>query len=326
MRQQQNVANWLRYGRGGVIGGKGIPIRIGIQCEVGTGQAGVGYMALGGIMLAFGINVSQFREHLLCFPLLPLVVVVWRICTNVIWKSSSVFFYFPTATASKAHQSFTLAARERESLKCIANVTGADTSSLCATCHMPSDYWTSVCPGISGCLPAGFGLLLFVQFMRGSFLRIRNSRGLRKIDYALGANTFSSATHTHTQTYLLNIMCRCCCCLSTLQLPLTRRAKSQPACCRERSASCLSSLCVSALPTYSRWHIHLFFGMRGELRTCWWFQTLQSAAGNFGILTDSRTLPAPGLSPLLIYLPDNLPLCVYLCVPVCCCQKLHFVY
>lgn len=189
---------------------------------------------------------------------------------------------------------------------------------------MPSDYWTSVCPGISGCLPAGFGLLLFVQFMRGSFLRIRNSRGLRKIDYALGANTFSSATHTHT--HLLNIMCRCCCCLSTLQLPLTRRAKSQPACCRERSASCLSSLCVSALPTYSRWHIHLFFGMRGELRTCWWFQTLQSAAGNFGILTDSRTLPAPGLSPLLIYLPDNLPLCVYLCVPVCCCQKLHFVY
>lgn len=108
-------------------------------------------------------------------------------------------------------------------------------------------------------------------------------------------------------------MCRCCCCLSTLQLPLTRRAKSQADCCRERSASCLSSLCVSALPTYSRWHIHLFFGMRGELRTCWWFQTLQSAAGNFGILTDSRTLPAPGLSPLLIYLPDNLPLCVFVC-------------
>lgn len=71
-----------------MAGGKGFPIRIGIQCEVGTGQAGVGYMALGGIMLAFGINVSQFRENFLSLclpvPLLPLVVVVWGICTNVI--------------------------------------------------------------------------------------------------------------------------------------------------------------------------------------------------------------------------------------------------
>lgn len=57
---------------------------LGSNAKWGTGQAGVGYMALGGIMLAFGINVSQFRENLLCFPLLPLVVVVWGICTNVI--------------------------------------------------------------------------------------------------------------------------------------------------------------------------------------------------------------------------------------------------
>lgn len=57
---------------------------LGFNAKWVTGQAGVGYMALGGIMLAFGINVSQFRENLLCFPLLALVVVVWGICTNVI--------------------------------------------------------------------------------------------------------------------------------------------------------------------------------------------------------------------------------------------------
>lgn len=69
---------WLTHccsrGKWGVAGGKGFPIRIGIQCEVGTGQAGVGYMALGGIMLAFGINVSQFRENLLCAPPPPAFV------------------------------------------------------------------------------------------------------------------------------------------------------------------------------------------------------------------------------------------------------------
>lgn len=70
-----NNKMWLTHccsrGKWGVAGGKGFPIRIAIQCEVGTGQAGVGYMALGGIMLAFGINVSQFRENLLCPPAPP---------------------------------------------------------------------------------------------------------------------------------------------------------------------------------------------------------------------------------------------------------------
>lgn len=44
--------------------------------------SGVGYMALGGIMLAFGINVSQFLAPVLPLPLhlLPLVFVfVWGI-------------------------------------------------------------------------------------------------------------------------------------------------------------------------------------------------------------------------------------------------------
>lgn len=44
------------------------------------------------------------------------------------------------------------------------------------------------------------GLVCWCSFSLcvGPFLRIRNSRGLRKIDYALGESTFSIATHTHT--------------------------------------------------------------------------------------------------------------------------------
>lgn len=120
--------------------------------------------------------------------------------------------------------------------------------------------------------------------------------------------------------------------MSVLLLPVNVAITFDP---QGKEPSCLLQRAICELPvvfvcvgianllevTYS-----FLFRYAGGVTNMLMIQTLQSAAGNFGILTDSRTLPAPGLSPLLIYLPDNLPLCVYLCVPVCCCQKLHFVY